>query len=218
MLRRLICILAITLSAATAQALTTPALLDTLQHTGFDYFWNEANATNGLIKDRSTPTSPASIAAMGFGLSAITVGIDHGWVTRDAGRGRVLTTLQTLWNQPQSSAASGTIGYQGLYYHFLDMTTATRTWDSELSTIDTALLFAGVIDVRQYFTTSDPLDLQVRALADTIVHRANWEFMRNFGPTIRMGWKPGTGFSGFGGWVGYNEAMILYLSLIHISE
>ena len=192
-------------------SLTTEALLDSLQHTAFDYFWNEANPSNGLVRDRSTPTSPSSIAAVGFGLSAICIGIDHGWVTREAGRERVLTTLDTFWNGPQGSAPSGTIGYQGLFYHFLDMSTATRTWSCELSTIDTALLFAGMIDAREYFDTADPLDVELRDLVDAIVHRANWEFSRNFGPGIRMGWTPESGFGGFGTWVGYNEAMILYI-------
>jgi hypothetical protein len=194
-----------------AQALTTEALLDTLQHTAFDYFWNEANPTNGLIKDRSTPTSPCSIASLGFGLTAICIGIDHGWVTREAGRERILTALETLWNTPQGSGATGYIGHQGFYYHFLDMNTATRAGDSELSTIDTALLFAGILDAEQYFQGADSLDARVRALADSIVHRADWEFMRNSGVGIRMGWKPGTGFLGFGNWVGYNEAMIMYI-------
>ncbi len=198
------------IGATTVHAIPTPELLDALQHTAFDYFWNEANASNGLVRDRSTPGSPCSIAATGLGLSAICIGIDHGWVTRAAGRTRVLTTLQTFWTQPQGLGTSGTIGYKGLYYHFLDMNTATRTWTSELSTIDTALLFAGIIDAKQYFSTSDPLDIQVRALADSIVHRADWTFMYN-GLGIRMGWKPETGFNGFGTWVGYNEAMILYI-------
>jgi hypothetical protein len=94
------------------------------------------------------------------------------------------------------------------------MSSATRTWSSELSSIDTALLFAGIIDARQYFSTNDPLDVEVRTLADSIVHRANWEFFRNNGVGVRMGWKPGTGFNGFGTWVGYNEAMILYILAI----
>jgi hypothetical protein len=91
------------------------------------------------------------------------------------------------------------------------MNAATRVWDSELSTIDTALLFAGIIDAKEYFSTGDPGDVEVRALADSIYYRADWEFVRNFNPGIMMGWKPGTGFSGFGMWIGYNEAMILYI-------
>ncbi len=199
--------------SARADVLTTEALLDTLQHTAFDYFWNEANPANGLIKDRSTSGSPCSIAAVGFGLSAICTGIDHGWVSREAGRARILTTLNTFWTGPQGNATSGVIGYKGFFYHFLDMNTARRTWDCELSSIDTALLLAGILDAREYFTTPDPLDEQVRALADSIYYRADWEWFRNSGPGIRMGWlpEPGVGFIPFGTWTGYNEAMILYI-------
>lgn len=207
-------ILALTLlaiGAADVRAQTTAALLDTVQHASFLYFWSEANPANGLIKDRSTSGSPASIAATGFGLSSICVGIDHGWVTREAGRERVRTTLLTFWTEPQGSGANGNIGYKGLFYHFLDMATAVRTWSCELSTIDTALLFAGILDAKQYFTGSDPVETEIRALADSIYYRADWEFMRNGAQGIYMGWKPGTGYSGFGLWQGYNEAMILYL-------
>jgi hypothetical protein len=123
----------------------------------------------------------------------------------------VLTTLQTFWTEPQGSGANGVIGYKGLFYHFLDMTTAVRTWDCELSTIDTALLFAGILDCKQYFTRDDPAEAQIRALADSIYYRADWEFVRNGQPGIRMGWLPTTGFSTFGLWQGYNEGMILYL-------
>ena len=134
-------------AAADAQ-ITEEALLDTLQRTAFDFFWNEANPANGLIRDRSADWSPCSIASTGFGLTAICIGIDHGWITRAEGRERVLTTLQTFWNAPQGSGASGVAGYKGLFYHFLTMDTAERTWDCELSTIDTALLFAGIFDVK----------------------------------------------------------------------
>ncbi len=70
---------------------------------------------------------------------------------------------------------------------------------------------AGVLDAKQYFDTADAGDQQVRALADSLYHRVDWEFMRSGGNGIRMGWKPGTGFGGYGYWIGYNEAMILYL-------
>jgi len=212
MLRRGILALVMTaLAVAEVHAQSTSALLDTIEHASFQYFWSEVNPANGLIRDRSTLPSPCSIAANGFGLSAICVGIDHGWIARQAGRDRVLTTLQTFWNGPQGTAASGTIGYKGLFYHFLDMSTATRTWNSELSSIDTALLMAGVLDVKQYFDGSDSQELQIRALSDSIYYRADWNWMRNFSSGILMGWKPGSGFSGFGQWIGYNEAMILYL-------
>jgi hypothetical protein len=165
--------LAVAGAPGAARALTTPALLDTLQHSAFNYFWNEANPANGLVKDRSTGGSACSIAATGFGLSAICIGIDHGWVTREAGRARVLAALNTFWNGPQGTTASGVIGYQGFFYHFLNMGTATRAGTCELSSIDTALLMAGILDARQYFDTDDPGDVQIRSTADAIYQRVN---------------------------------------------
>ncbi|MGH7452947.1 MAG: glucoamylase family protein, partial [bacterium] len=145
---------------------------------------------------------------VGFGLSSICVAIDRGWITREAGRGRVLTTLKTFWEKPQGREVQGRIGYKGFFYHFLDMTTATRTWDSELSSIDTALLLAGILDAKQYFSNSEPTENQVRALADSIYYRVDWNWMRNFQPNVTLGWFPETGFIN-AWWRGYNEAMIM---------
>nr|MEE4269907.1 Tat pathway signal protein [Candidatus Krumholzibacteria bacterium] len=193
------------------KSLTTPALLDSLQRTGFEYFWDEANPVNGLIRDRSQPGSPCSVAAQGFGITAICIAIEHGWVTREEGRDRIMLGMETLWNGNQSDAEFGINGYKGLFYHFLDINSGFRAWSCELSSIDTALLMAGVLDAKQYFDTEDPGDVELRALADSLYHRVDWDFMRNGGNGIRMGWKPNTGFSTFGNWVGYNEAMILYI-------
>ena len=197
-----------------ASAQSTEALLDTLQHTAFDFFWNEANPANGLIRDRYAPGSTfASIASVGFGLSAIPIGVDHGWVARPAAAARVHRTLLTFYNGPQGTASIGKIGYQGLFYHFLNINTATRFDNGvELSSIDTALLFAGMLDARQFFdSASDTTEIAIRAMADSLEQRANWNFMRNLQPGIMMGWKPSFGFLGFGQWIGYNEAMIMYL-------
>ena len=201
----------ITIAVSTAPAqITEEAMLDSFQRTAFNYFWSEANPATGLVKDRDTPGSPCSIASTGFGLTAICIGIDHGWITRAEGRNRILAALQTLWLTPQGTGTTGTCGYRGLYYHFLDLGTATRVWNSELSTIDTALLFAGILDAKEYFDTADSLDVVLRALADSITTRAEWDYM-DLGTGIKMGWTPESGFSGFGSWVGYNEAMIMYI-------
>src|SRR5882672_5717362 len=102
--------------SAQVPAQTTEELLDTVQHTAFTYFWQEANPENGLIKDRSASGAPCSIASVGFGLTAICIGADHGWVTRAAARDRVLTTLRTFWSGSQGTAQSGYIGYKGFFY------------------------------------------------------------------------------------------------------
>jgi hypothetical protein len=218
MRRPLLILLLVVICAGRMPAqITTTALLDTIQYTAFHFFWDEANPSNGLIRDRANVVDPSyvtwvpsSIASCGFGLSAICIGVDHGWVSRAAAADRVVTTLRTFWNGPQG-AGSSYIGAYGLFYHMLDMSTAKRTWDSELSTIDTALLFAGIVDAREFFDGTDATETEIRTLADAITQRANWELMRNFNPGILLGWMPGSGFLNYGQWVGYSEAMIMYI-------
>ena len=184
--------------------------LELLQATAFDYFWFEANPENGLVRDRSTPESFCSIAAVGFGLTAIGIGIDHGWISRAEGRERVRRTLKTLGDGPQGEAAMGTIGHRGWFYHFLDMRTARRfNAQIELSSIDTALLLAGVLDVREYFDGADAAEREIRERADALVARVDWNWMRDGGDTLTMGWLPGKGFLK-ARWRGYNEASLLY--------
>src|SRR5438309_5066554 len=116
-----------------AQAAT---FLDTVETRTFHYFWDLTNTSNGLTPDRSPTPSFSSIAAVGFALTAYPIGVERNYITRaDAGQ-RVVTTLRFFWTAPQDSAASGSTGYLGFFYDFLDMNTATRFQQVELSAID----------------------------------------------------------------------------------
>src|SRR5664279_2370066 len=183
--------------------------LDYVQQTSFDYFWYGANPANGLVPDRSATGSACSIAAVGFGLTAIGIAVDHGWITRTQAVARVQTTLNTFLQGPQGPGASGVIGYKGWFYHFLDMNTALRA-GSELSSIDTALLLAGVLYAKQYFNSASSDEASIRSMADTLFNRVDWTFMSQGTNAVAMGWQPSSGFTGYGNWVGYNEGMILY--------
>ncbi|HRC58909.1 MAG TPA: glucoamylase family protein [Kofleriaceae bacterium] len=186
------------------------ALLEDLQRRTFDFFWETANPKNGLVPDRYPTPSFSSIAAVGFALTSYGIGVERGYVTRAQARGRVLTTLRFFRDAPQGDAEHGMTGYRGFYYHFLDMDTGARYADVELSTIDTALLLAGVLFCREYFGGPEPEEVEVRALADTLLARAEWTWVSPRAPLVSMGWKPESGFLGHD-WVGYDEAMILYL-------
>jgi hypothetical protein len=189
---------------------TDDDFLEYLQQTAFDYFWYETNPENGLIRDRSDPACDASVASMGFGLSAVCIAVDHGWLSRAQAAARVRRTLETLWEKPQGPGLTGTIGYRGWFYHFLDMGTALRSGTSELSSIDTALLLAGVLDTEQYFSGPLPDEAAIRQLAQAIYARVDWAWMMHEGSTVGMGWRPESGFIQ-NRWAGYNEAMILYV-------
>jgi hypothetical protein len=184
--------------------------LEYVQQATFDYFWYEANPTNGLVRDRSEPLSVISIAAVGFELTGIGIAIDHGWIGRDQGRQRVLTALRTFWNGPQGTNTAGMIGYKGWFYHMLGLNTATRDGQSELSSIDTALLLAGVLYVRQYFDANQTDEAEIRSLASAIFNRVDWQWMANGGNSLTMGWQPESGFLS-ARWIGYDEGMVLYI-------
>ena len=182
--------------------------LGTLQRQSFGYFIHEANPENGLVADKTSPDWPASIAATGFALTAYTVGVERGLMTRRAAVERTLTTLRFFWNSRQGTEPDAT-GYQGFYYHFLDMKTGRRAWESELSTVDTAFLLAGALAAGIYFD-GDDAEAEIRTLADALYRRTNWHWALNSGSTLTHGWKPEGGFLEYR-WQGYDEAMLLYI-------
>ena len=186
-----------------------PVLIDVEART-FRFFWDTANPKNGLIPDRFPTPSFASIAAVGFGLTAYPVGVERGYVTRKDARKRVLTTLRFLRNAPQGHAAKGMTGYKGFFYHFVDMKTGQRFEDSELSTVDTAILLAGALFCQSYFDGSHPDEVEIRRLVDEIYRRVDWQWAQPHAPAINLGWSPEDGFLEYD-WRGYNEAMMVYL-------
>ena len=200
----------VTLSTVPNPFANDDAFLDYVQQANFDYFWYAANPANGLVPDRSAAGSACSIAAVGFGLTAIGIGIDHGWISRTQGVARVLTTLNTFFSGPQGPGTSGVIGYNGWFYHFLDMNTALRAPGSELSSIDTTLLLSGILYSKQYFNGSNTDETTIRTMADTIFNRVDWNWMARGTNAVSMGWFPSGSFIA-GNWIGYDEGMILYL-------
>jgi hypothetical protein len=165
------------LAAPPDQFASDSDFLEFIQRKAFDYFWLETNPANGLIRDRSRTNSYCSIAAVGFGLTAIGIGIDHGWITREQGRERVLRTVRTFHEKPQGPDAVGNIGYRGWFYHFLDMDTGLRAWKCELSSIDTALFLAGALYAREYFSGAHADEAAIRDLVDRIYNRIDWHWM-----------------------------------------
>jgi hypothetical protein len=184
--------------------------LDTVETRTFRWFWETTNPTNGLVPDRWPTKSFSSVAAIGFGLTAYVIGAERGYVPRADVASRVLTTLNFLYHAPQAPGATGVTGYKGFFYHFLDMDTGLRFQTVELSTIDTSLLLAGVLVCREYFTGADSSETAIRALADSLYTRVDWQWASPNAPLVSMGWTPEKGFIP-ADWHGYDEAMILYV-------
>jgi hypothetical protein len=193
----------------TEPALADDGLLDQLQWETFEYFLREVNQANGLVADKTRAGWPASIAATGLALATYPIGVERGFMTRDAAARMTLTTLRFFHNSPQGPEPDAT-GYNGFYYHFLDMTTGRRAWQCELSTIDSAFLLAGALTAATYFDGESDQEQQIRRLADELYRRADWRWAQNGGATVTHGWKPEGRFLKYR-WEGYDEALLLYV-------
>ena len=187
---------------------TDEAVLDDLQRKAFRYFERHVNPENGLVLDSTRPTQPASIAAVGFGLSCYPIAVERGWLLYRDALAYTLAALRFFDNADQSDAPDG-IGHKGFFYHFLDPKTGTRVWQCELSTIDTALLVAGMLVAAQYFSGDGASEREVRERAQSIYARVDFSWAQDGQDAIVLGWKPESGFLA-NRWLGYNEALILY--------
>jgi hypothetical protein len=188
---------------------TDAELLEGLQREAYDFFRLEANVEKGLIADSTKPTSPCSIAGVGMALTTFVIAVEHKWLSREEAVERTLNTLRFFAQSLQGSEENAT-GYQGFFYHFLDKNTGERTWRSELSSIDTALMCAGALVAAQYFQHDTADEHEIRTLADEMYRRMEWDWILNGGPTISHGWRPEHGFLPYR-WEGYDEALILYI-------
>lgn len=188
-----------------------PQLFSDIERRTFQFFWDTTNDTNGLTPDRFPSRPFASIASVGFSLTAYPIGIENGWISRTQAVDRTLTTLKFFRDAPVGPQRTGKAGYKGFYYHFLDMQNGHR-YDSwvELSSVDTALLMMGVLFAQSYYDGDDPREKEIREIADTLYRRVDWTWLQQRDPLISMGWFPESGFISHD-WMGYNEAMMLYV-------
>ena len=216
-LRAAVCFLLVCATASPAVAAgrsissADRALLEDLSRRSFRYFWEQADPNTGLVLDRArTNGSPhdeqhrdvASIAATGFGVTALCVAAERRWIDPKQARERVRATLRFLAERaPQE---------HGWFYHFVNYVTGEREWKSEISSIDTAILLAGILTARQYFRG----DAEIAKLATKIYARVDFRWMQSgHQPLLSHGWKPETGFLE-SAWDTYSEHTMLYLLAI----
>jgi len=164
------------------------ALLDEIQLGCFNYFWNVVGEGACLAKDKTSDTV-CSIAAVGFQLSSLPIGVERGWITRDEGRERALTVLRALTARSDNKKF-------GIYLHFLDERNGgqpdySRTlhpYELTASTVDHALLQAGAMTAAAYFRG------EVAEAAEPIIADANWQKMLDEKPSASdykhvVGWR-----------------------------
>ncbi|MBU6455432.1 MAG: Tat pathway signal protein [Cyanobacteria bacterium REEB67] len=203
-------------------------MLERVQRAHFQFFVDNQGAETGLILDRSRPDAPATIAGVGFALPAYAIAAQRQWISHAEAVAYTLKVLTVLSRVPQGDAPSGTSGFHGYFYHFLDPKTGERAtspkfWNSELSSIDTALLMGGVTFAATYYASGQSADeKQIVKLARMLYERVEWDWLLRDAPAangdkkaqlIGHGWTPENGMI-TNVYNGYSEALLLYLLAI----
>ncbi|MBQ4354899.1 MAG: hypothetical protein IJC71_08405 [Clostridia bacterium] len=168
----------------------------------FAFFLKEANDDPsshgyGLVRDKSVfAPEIASIASVGYGLAALVIGEKRGWITKEYARKRAEGTLDTFLTRMEAE--------HGFFYHFVNLYTAQRAWNSEISIIDTAIFLCGAITAGEYFGGA------VKEKAELLYRHTDWNWYTD--PAVSqfsMGYKPERGF--WGHWDFFAEQLMLYV-------
>ena len=176
--------------------------LNDVEAASFLFFWEQGNSKTGMVKDRANvhadrPHDAASIAATGFGLTALCIGAQRGFVSSNDALERVFATLRFLWRKLPN--------HRGFFYHFASPETGERMFDSEVSSVDTAILLCGVLTCKQHFRHP-----AVAELANLIFSRVDWTWLSEDTTLLTHGWTPEIGFLP-SRWDYYSELMMMYL-------
>jgi len=176
--------------------------LNEVEKASFLFFWEQGNPKTGMVKDRCNLHLPdrkeaSSIAATGFGLTALCIADQRGYMTKGAVLERVFASLRFLWKKLPN--------HRGFFYHFADGDTGERMFDSEVSSVDTTILLCGVLTCRQYFRHP-----AVAELANLIFNRVDWTWLSEDTSLLTHGWTPEVGFLS-SRWDYYSELMMMYL-------
>jgi len=188
--------------AASALSPEDDRLLNDVESASFLFFWEQGNTATGMVKDRCNVHNPsqaeaASIAATGFGLTALCIGAQREFIAKDKALERVFATLHFLWKKLPN--------HRGFFYHFANPETGERMFDSEVSSVDTAILLCGLLTVREYFRHPG-----VAELVNLIFDRVDWTWLSEDTSLLTHGWTPEVGFLP-SRWDYYSELMMMYL-------
>ena len=194
-----------------SDALNQEQLLTEVQKASFDYFYLYAHPTSGLAR-ASVRKDPdiCAIGASGMGFFNLGVGIERGFITRHEGAEQALKELRFLSGRAER--------FHGAFPHFINGETGVvipfAKYDDGADIVETAYLMQGVLFAREYFSGSDPEEVEIRSLADKLWRAVEWDwFVNKTGPVPAMiwHWSPDYGWKKHLYILGFNECQIVYV-------
>jgi hypothetical protein len=198
-------------SAAGVLALPDDALLEAVQRQTFRFFWEGAHPESGLAYDRRTALEqPANdkvaIGGSGFGVMALIVAAERGWVTRDAALGRLRRMLDLLMKARC---------YHGAFPHFMNGRSGETIpfWrkDDAADLVETSFLVMGLLCARQYFDRDTPAEAAARSLINILWNDVEWSWFTQGRKVLYWHWSPYNGWAMDHAIHGWNECLVTYV-------
>ena len=196
---------------ASTTSLPDSVLLDSIQRATFKYFWDYAHPVSGLARERLGSGETVTIGGSGFGVMAILVGIERGYISRTQGITRMLTILNFLTNTADR--------FHGAFSHWLNGTTGQvipfSQYDNGGDLVETSFMIQGLLAARQYFNQNSTDETQIRNLITGIWDSVEWDwYRRDNGNYLYWHWSPNYGWQMNFRLIGWMETMITYLLAI----
>lgn len=213
MKRSLLAILLIpALLSAQKSKLTDEQLMDLVQKQTFQYFWDFGHPVSGLARERSNHAfgygdETCTTGGTGFGVMAIVVAAERGWITREEGAERILKMARFLSKVPV---------YHGVFPHWLHggtgQTIPFSRKDDGGDLVETAFLFQGLLTARQYFNQNNPTENGLRGVITRMWNEIEWDwYTQGSKNQLYWHWSPNNGWAMNFELRGYNETLITYV-------
>ncbi len=196
----------------TEDPLTDTQLMDTIQWTTFKYFWDFAESNSGAARERYHPNDPSNsqnvvtTGGSGFGLMAILVGMDRGYVSRNEGVSRLSQILHFFENANR---------FHGAWPHWIDGGSGNVIPFSNLDNggdiVETAFFCQGLICVKEYLKNGNTQEQELSNLADTLWKGVEWNWYTQGQNELYWHWSPNHGFAINLALKGYNETLIAFI-------
>ncbi|MEZ7866234.1 MAG: glucoamylase family protein [Paludibacteraceae bacterium] len=189
-------------------AISDDNLISLVQQKTFEYFREYAHPVSGLARERTGSGETVTTGGSGFGLMALLVGIERGFITREQGFQRLNTTVNFLSEKAER--------FHGAFPHWLNGTSgktiAFSTKDNGADLIETSFLIAGLLTVQSYFASGNSAEKLMCAKIQQLWEGVEWTwFQKNNEPRLYWHWSPNYGWDMNMPITGWNEGLITYV-------
>ncbi|MDO8368610.1 MAG: glucoamylase family protein [Saprospiraceae bacterium] len=194
--------------SATTHPMNDDELLEMTQRATFRYFWDFAHPVSGLARERSNGNpNTVTTGGSGFGIMAIIVGAERGWVTRDAALDRMIQIASFLQFSDR---------FHGVFPHWMNGTNGNvvpfSQYDDGGDLVETAFLMQGLLAAREYFDQNTPLESALRDVITDLWEEVEWDWYRkNNSSVLYWHWSPNYGWQMNFALRGFHEAQIVYI-------